>query len=234
MLHDPGWDGCVIAFPELGSDEGGDQDTEEDEEGDDAWARPCIFRATPLQGEEDTDDSGDEDSGSDRIHRLEFLLPGPLRLGLALGRLEKDGDDENGDGADWEVDVKAPSPTDMVGEGSTQKRAGNRSDAVHGADDTRVNGSFDEWDSVRDDDQSAGKNASGSHTGNRSTDDQGLRTRCSAADDRADLEDEDGNQIAPLEREESVKFAPKKSKCATGQKVRTAIPPYVLQAVENI
>lgn len=95
-------------------------------------------------------------------------------MGLALWGLEEKADDDDGDGAKGEIDVEAPSPANMVGEGSTKQRSSNGGDSVHGANDTGVDRSFDERDRERDDDQSTGKDAGATNAGNCAADDQRL------------------------------------------------------------
>lgn len=105
-----------------------------DQQGDDAAVRPGVGGATPLQGEEQADDAGEEKSCSKRVELQDLLLEG-----LASGSnwhvlLQDQKDNQNCDGTDGEVDVEAPAPADVVCECATDQRANNTGDAKNSSD----------------------------------------------------------------------------------------------------
>jgi hypothetical protein len=74
-----------------------------------------------LQRKEEADDGGHEHSGSERIEPLDALGKSVIVLDLAVGVGEEYGDDDERDGADWQVDVETPTPCNLVGKGAAKQ-----------------------------------------------------------------------------------------------------------------
>lgn len=86
----------------------------------DAAAFPGVLGAAPLEGEQQADDGGEEEGCALEVEFADLLREGGVDLcGLPLDGEE--GDDEGGGyGAEGEVDVEAPAPGEVVGEGAAE------------------------------------------------------------------------------------------------------------------
>lgn len=116
VLEHAGWHGCGLLLPDLDPDEAGDQDGEDHEQGDDASTLPGVDGATPLQGEQQANDSGNEEKGSFQIHLSKLLHEGQILLDFFAGNLEEEDDEDGGDEAERQVDVETPAPRDVIRE----------------------------------------------------------------------------------------------------------------------
>jgi hypothetical protein len=107
-------------FPHLDREEADDEDAGDDQQGDDAAAFPGVLGAAPLEGEQQADDGGEEEGCALEVEFADLLREGGVDLcGLPLDGEE--GDDEGGGyGAEGEVDVEAPAPGEVVGEGAAE------------------------------------------------------------------------------------------------------------------
>lgn len=114
--------GGILLLPDLHSEETDNKETSDDQERDDAATLPLVLDATPLQGKEKADDGGEEQGSTLEIKLLDLFLPGSVDLGgLALDGEE--GDDEGGRyGTEGQVDVEAPSPSQVIGKGTTKAK----------------------------------------------------------------------------------------------------------------
>ena len=126
-----------------------------------------------MEGKQEADNGGHEDCGAVGVEFQDGLGPGCFSRSLALRVGEEEADDDHGDGADGQVDVEAPAPGDVVGEGAAEKRAGDGGDAVHGADEAGVDGSLFKRNGIGEDDQRAGEDTGRTDAGDGATDDQG-------------------------------------------------------------
>lgn len=104
----------------------------------------------------------------------DLLPPGQLvlrRVRTTLGRLKEQGNEEDCNHAQREVDVKAPSPSKLIGECAAHKRTGDARNAVHPSKDTDVGRSLSHWDTEDDDKDGPREYTSRTNAGNRTTDD---------------------------------------------------------------
>lgn len=95
----------------------------------------------------------------------------------------------------------------MIGKGSPHQRPCNRSDTVHATNETGVDWSFMQRNSVCYDYQRAGEDTSRSQPSDRATDDEGGGVGSNTANQGAEFEDTNGEQEDPFDTEEGVKFA---------------------------
>lgn len=125
-----------------------------------------------------------------------------------LGSLEVEEDDGGRDGADGEIDVEAPAPRDVVGEGAADEGANDASEAIGGADDAGEDGSLLGRCGEADDGIASGAETRGADASNGAAGDEGVSRRGRAADDGAEFEYEEGDEKGWLEREVLVAFSP--------------------------
>lgn len=155
LFNDAWGNGGFLATPELDANKGNEEDGGADKEPDYGGRGPCIFRATPLEREEEGDDTGKEDGGADKVELLDLVGVGKF-VGLCTIRRRKEKrDDDDGHSTNWQVDVETPSPRCVISEGTTHERAGDTSNSEHGANEASVHRAFTQWDRVSEDDQGA-------------------------------------------------------------------------------
>ena len=112
--------------------------------------------------------------------------------------------------------------------------ARDRSNSIHATNDTHVRWSLPQRHSVCDNQDCAAEDTRRSHTGNCTADDESSGVGRNAADEGADLEDEEGGEVDPFDRVEGVEFAVDEL-CRAGRKeVGTAVPPDVVQGFKLI
>lgn len=112
LQEDARRDGGGVGLEDLDQDEADEQDAGQDEQGDDAGAAPGVLGAAPLQGEQEADDGGQEEEEAEAVELGQLLAVGQVGGG-AVGDLEEDVDEDHGDAAKGEVDIKAPAPRDV-------------------------------------------------------------------------------------------------------------------------
>src|SRR2546423_4226275 len=125
--------GSVFAFVVLDDEEYDGQDAEETEAEDDSPIGPRILGATPLKSKKAANDIEDEHGRTPEVELVCPLTPGNAGLGLPGRRMEEEDDDHEGDKADWKIDIKAPTPRNMVGECTSKKRTCNAGNTIHGS-----------------------------------------------------------------------------------------------------
>jgi hypothetical protein len=119
-VSDDAWyDHGTLAHPPLIGRPNEEDENKTDEETNDFGASPAVFSLAVLNTKNEANSCSDEKTNTDEIHLQHFLLqgdPGWLRLGWVT---EEEGDDSDGDGANRQVDVEAPSPRDLISEDTT-------------------------------------------------------------------------------------------------------------------
>ena len=70
-----------------------------------------------------------------------------------VGDTEQEEDEHQDHASQGKVDVKAPSPGDVRGEGAADQRADHRCDPIHGTKETLVLGPFGQRNSVDNNDE---------------------------------------------------------------------------------
>ena len=128
----------IFLLPPLDSKEAACEENKEDQERNDATVLPLILAATPLESEQQANNSGQEASCSGKIELLNLLTPCSLDLSTTAGNLEEGDDKGRRDGTKGKVDVEAHSPVDVVSKGTAHQRASNGCDTVHSSDNTHV------------------------------------------------------------------------------------------------
>ena len=130
---------CAPVFlPELDADEDDDHGAETTEQANDLGVVPRVLGTTPLQSEEEADDGGDEDGRAIEIELTDSLNKSLVdRICRVTVDLDEEEDDNHGKTTDGQVDVEAPAPSDVLGEDTTQKRAGDGCDTPHTTDEAK-------------------------------------------------------------------------------------------------
>ena len=112
-----------------------------------------------------------------------------------------------------------PSPGQLIGEGSTHQRTGHRSDAVHTADQAHVCRTLGERNGGCDDEDGSREDSCGSDTSNGASDNESCRVGSGSTDGTADLKNDQGCQVYPLDAEEGVQLSEEELECAGGQEI---------------
>jgi hypothetical protein len=107
----------------LYNEEANEQNARDDKQRDNAAAVPSVGGTPPLQGKQEADNAWDEQDCSLKVHQLELFpeFQGRSTL-LAFGEVEKEDDEGGGNSAKGQVDIEAPSPGQVVGEGTPHTR----------------------------------------------------------------------------------------------------------------
>ena len=88
--------------------------------------------------------------------------------------------------------------------------------------------------SVGDDENGSAEDTSGSYTGDGAADDQSRRVGRNAADQGADFEDEEGDDVDPFDGVVGVKLSVEKLGRACCQEVSRTIPTHIVERLELI
>ena len=181
----------------------------------------------------------------------------PAELGDPSGLrywLEKEDHDCDSDATDRKIDVKAPSPRYFRGKCTSQQWTNNRRYSVHPANKSVEAWPF--WQRYGSSNEHIGarKNTGRAYTGDGTTDYKGNAVGSNATDERSQLEDSNGNQEYPLQREEGVELAENELEGGSGEEVSyiggqrdfvesrlvsdhaltTTVPPDVVETLELI
>jgi hypothetical protein len=101
------------------------------------------------------------------------FFPGEVRDATRLRyRCKEEDNNSNRDAPNGQVDVEAPPPRNLFGEGSSSKGANNGGDSVDAADKSIETWPLCEGYGGRDEDISAGEDTSRAYAGNGATDDE--------------------------------------------------------------
>lgn len=208
VLDDSGGNHGSLALVPLEDSPSNDDEAESDEETNDDGGVESVSLATVLSRQDVRNGCTHHQRNTQGVH-LSNLLQERSLLGDGVARsLEEDEDDEGRDTTDGEVDVEAPSPRDVIGKGAADEGTDDTGDSVGGADDAGEGGSLLRGRGEGDDGVGAGAETGGSHAGDGAAGDEGLGVGGGAADDGAELEDEDGDEEGCLEGEVLVDFTP--------------------------
>lgn len=141
VLDQSRWHGGLVAPPPLDNNEQHSQDSTAYEQDDKARVTPFILDPAPLQSQETTDDTRKEECTAqeiqlrDLIHETEAILN-------RFRALEEEQDEKRRNQPNRQVDVEAPTPRDIVRQGTAHQGSGDTGNAKRGTDHTRVDGPF--------------------------------------------------------------------------------------------
>jgi hypothetical protein len=225
---------ALIALPDLDADEDDDHDAEADKQADHDGAVPRVLGASPLQRQQQAHDGRHQHGGAGEIqaqdalqHRGAVSVVGPHRLDV-----QKQEDGQHRGAPNGQVDVEAPAPADVVGKGAAQQGPRNARDPPHGADQAEGHGPLAQGQGVGQDDDAAGEQAGGADAGQGPADDERVARGRDGADQAANLEDEHGGQVGPLDAEHAVERAVGGLQRGRGQQVGGAVPADVLDGLK--
>ena len=125
------------------------------------------------------------------------------------------------------LDIKAPTPCDLVGKDTTQKRSNDRRNTEnrsHHADKYRP---FVKRDDLRDDDDSSRIDPCTSHARNGTANNERIGVRRRTTHHRSNLEESNGQKIDGLRGIKGIDASPDKLSCAAGDQVGARVPSYV-------
>lgn len=218
----------------MDGDEANNQDDEKHKKSNDAAVVPFVFAATPLERKKQANDGGEESCGALQVELHDLLLPGGFNLLSAAGNREERNDEGGSYTSKRQVDVEAPSPSQVIGEGSTHEWTGDGSNAVHCSNQSHVRWSLSQRYRVCYDENGTTEDTGSSNTGDSTSDNQCGAVRRNTTDQAADLEDEQGRKVDPFDRVECVEFAVDELCRARCEKVGRSIPTDVVQCLELI
>lgn len=234
LLDQLGADHGPLTLPPLKKTPGGNDQDKPDNEADDSAGVPGVRNTTVLNSKEEADSSRHDESNAWKIH-LENLLSesGLLRDGVRRG-LEEEEDEEGSDTANGEVDVEAPPPRNMVGEGTAKKGSNNATEAISGTEDTCESRSLLRRRSEGNDGVTAGTKTRSTNTSNSPTGNESVGGRRGTADHGADLEDEDSHEEGHLEGKIFVDLAPGRLEGSDGHEEGGAVPANLVETLELV
>ena len=118
LFENSWWNCAVVLLPELDSNKHDEKNTEHHEECDDATVVPRISAPTPLQCKQQAHNHGQEDERPKDIELLQLSFPAGIQClcACALRRTVEDENEEERHCSNWQVDIEAPAPGDLVRE----------------------------------------------------------------------------------------------------------------------
>lgn len=125
-----------------------------------------------------------------------------------LGGLEEEEDDAGRDASDGKVDVEAPSPADVVGEGTAQEGTDDTGETVGGTDDAGEGRAVLGGSGESDDGVGSRAETCCAKTGDGTAGNEGFGGGGGATDDGTELEDKDGDEEGCLQGKVLVDFTP--------------------------
>ena len=133
-----------------------------------------------------------------------------------------------------QVNVKAPPPTNMFGERSTQEWSNNASNAVSATNEPGINRPFLQWHRIGTDYLRSREDPRRAESSNRSPHDKGHRTRRGAANQRTEFEQGECGEEDPFDIEVAVEFAEEELEGAGGKEVGGTVPTHVVEGLELV
>ena len=186
-----------------------------------------------MQGEEKTDDGRDEDGSASKVKLADTVHESQVdAVGAVAVDMDEEEDDDHGEATDGKVDVEAPSPGGMLGEGTTKKRTSNGSNTPHAANKTKGKRSLLKRHDERQDDDGTREKTSRTNSCNSSSNDKGNRRGRNGRDQATNLKDEDSDKIGNLDIEVLVDGSVHGLQSRGGEKVRGTIPSNILDTLE--
>ncbi|CAG8706648.1 409_t:CDS:2, partial [Acaulospora colombiana] len=166
----------TVTLEKFPSDENDEQHAKHAKERNDDFIVPRTGDATPLEGQEQAGDHTDRDDGPDPVHG-EPLLEGrhvfvQFGFGGRVGGDEKD-DGGDGNGTEWKVDVKAPTP-------AKEERA------------------LFEFGDLGEDGEDGDEYSRSTDALERATENEHVHRGCDAANERSDFKEDDADEIDPF------------------------------------
>lgn len=76
VLEHSRWQGSLVSLPELNANEDEDHEAKADEQANNLGITPSIFRATPLQGQDETHNGRNEDGSAQKVDLEDALQDG--------------------------------------------------------------------------------------------------------------------------------------------------------------
>lgn len=107
----------------------------------------AVGETAPLESQAQADDARKKGKLAFNVKLLKLVLEGSVCVG-PWRNVEQEEDEDQNDGAQRKVDVEAPSPSDVGGEGTADQRAKHRRNAVDGSEEALVYRPFFQGNSV--------------------------------------------------------------------------------------
>jgi hypothetical protein len=165
---------------------------------DDCPVIPRLGLTAPLESEEEGNNSTERENGAEPIERPPLLPLGHalVQLGLDWGIGRKpDGDGGDRNGTKGKVDVKAPTPGDVVRKGATKEGADDTCKGEDAAKATKENWTVFEAGYLADDSENGDEDARGADTLNGTAKDEDIDIRTDTTYETAEFKDSDCDEI---------------------------------------
>ena len=191
-----------------------------------------MYLPSVVQRKDVADDGAHYENHAHGVHLYELLADGCGPGFGGAGRLEEHQDGERRKAADGQVDVKTPSPTDLVSKCAADQRPHDSRNTISRANDPREHRPCLWTGGESDDGIRAGADTRRAQAGDGPPHDERGAAWGDTADEGAQLEDEDGDEEGELQREELVGLAPCGLEPANGHEEGGAVPGDVVETVE--
>ena len=185
-----------------------------------------------MQREDVADDGAHYENHAHRVHLYELLAYG-CGPGLGgAGCLEEHQDDERRKAPDGQVDVKTPSPSDLIRKRPADQRPHDSRNTISRANDPREHRPCLWAGRESDDGIRAGADAGRAQAGDSPSHNERGAAWGDTTNEGAQLEDEDGEEEGDLQRKELVGLAPCGLEPANRHEEGGAVPGDVGNTVE--
>jgi hypothetical protein len=223
-----------IHLPE-GEDRG--QHGRRDEQADHGAGGPGVRVPSVLQGEDEGRDGPHEEEEAGQVGVDEFLAKrhGWGRVVLrGGGNVVEDHHGDGGEAPDRQVDVEAPPPGDVRGEGPAEDGPAHRRKRIHRAKNPHDHRPSCRRHRERHNTRAPHREARAAEPRDGAPDDERGGAGRDAAEQAAEFEDEEGDEEGGLEGEEAVDLARGGLARAHGHEVGGGVPGDVVEAVEVV
>ncbi|CAG1997506.1 unnamed protein product [Fusarium graminearum] len=252
-LEQTRWDSGVLLLPDLDANKDKEKHAGKHKKCNDAAAVPGVFLTTPLKSKDEADDSRQEDEVSPWIELLDLLLDRDRFIDGKLGEEKNEASDScSSDGKTgheivsivqislkvevdrYLLDVKAPSPSDVISKSSSDQGRDDRSNAEDGPHHAHIPSTFGQRRDGGDEDGRARVDARRACASNGTSDDEGDRVGCHAAEEGTKFKEENGNKVDGLGWVKGKNAPPKKLSSRAGDEISAGVPTDITEGVEVI
>lgn len=183
--------------PYLNAQKGNGKKDKADDETNDLGVTPSVLNTTPLKDHEDADETSQDEDAAEPVDKPQSLQD--TEFVMYFGHPQKDQDGDPDKGKEDEIDVEAPSPSCMRRKSTSNQGSNCATNAVGCTHDTGQERSLmDRCDNV-DNDHGTTVASCETETSNSSSYDKGRRILRHSADEGANLEDGEGNEVDELD-----------------------------------
>lgn len=186
---------------------------------------------TTVQAEDEAEDGGDQDDGTEEIHPGQFLPPVSLGRRVFGGggvvrprEVQREPDGEEGQQTQRRLARKRPPPSQIVGKDTSQRCPRRRTGSVDDVDDALPQAAILQRDNITEQDRHDGRHAPTSNPLKRPRGDQLLDIPCRATEDTTQPKHDIGVQDASLSAEDVRQAAIERLERRQGEEVGARDP----------